>query len=89
MKKTIFFCHRSNHAGKSPQILIDLKECAHIFVQRDEMGIILGGRFNLYNFLLKQLLDNFKAAGAKLVFFMPGKCLQSYYIQLCWNSILL
>lgn len=79
-EKKYFFCHRSNHAGKSPQILIDLKECAHIFVQRDEMGIILGGRFNFYNFLLKQLLENFKAAGAKLVFFMPGKCLQSFFV---------
>lgn len=56
-----------------PQILIDLKEAAHIFVQRDEVGLVLGGRFDLYNTSLRHFLENLRKTGAKLVFFLPGK----------------
>lgn len=62
----------SDHNGKVPQILIDLKEVAHIFVQRDEIGVILGGRFDHYNKMLRQFLENLKKTNAKLVFFMAG-----------------
>lgn len=55
-----------------PQILIDLKEAAHIFVQRDEIGVILGGRFDHYNKMFKQFLENLSKTKAKLVFFVAG-----------------
>ncbi|XP_031641258.1 uncharacterized protein LOC116352656 [Contarinia nasturtii] len=58
--------------GKVPQILIDLKEVAHIFVQRDEIGVILGGRFDYYNKMLRNFLENLKKTNVKLVFFMAG-----------------
>lgn len=62
-----------SHHGSPPQILIDLKEIAHNFVQTDEIGLILGGRYDYYNKMLSMFLDNLKKTGAKLVFFMPGK----------------
>lgn len=67
-----FFVSFSDHDGKSPLILIDLKETAHIFVQRNEIGLVLGGRFELYNKMLRQFVENLNRAKAKLVFFMPG-----------------
>ena len=53
--------------------MIDLKEMPHIFVQRDEIGVILGGRFDHYNKMLKQFLEKLAKTKAKLVFFMAGK----------------
>lgn len=42
-------------------------------MQRDEIGVILGGRFDLYNTLLRNFLENLRKTNAKLVFFFPGK----------------
>lgn len=61
------------HAGNSPIILIDLKECPRMFVQIDHIGVVLGGRYDHYNAMMRQFLDNITKAGAKLVFFMPGR----------------
>lgn len=52
--------------------MIDLKEISY-FIQHDDIGSILGGRYDLYNHLLKQLCKNLCRNGAKLVFFMVGK----------------
>lgn len=62
----------SDHNGKPPLIIIDLKELAHMFVQTDQLGVILGGHYDRYNKMLRQFLENMVKAGAKLVFFMPG-----------------
>lgn len=44
-----------------------------MFVQRDQLGVVLGGHYDRYNKILRQLLENLTRAGAKLVFFMPGR----------------
>lgn len=44
-----------------------------MFVQRDEIGVILGGRFDYYNKMLKQFLESLSKTEVKLVFFMAGK----------------
>lgn len=59
--------------GGDPTIIIDLKEAINIFVQRDETGVVLGGRYNIYNLKLKQLLAELKKTNAKLVFFFSAK----------------
>lgn len=52
--------------------MVDLKEAAHIFVQRDEIGLVLGGRFEQYNKKAMQFFSNLAKANVKLVFFMSG-----------------
>lgn len=44
----------------------------HIVVQRDEIGMILGGRFDLYNQIIKRFLDSLVKANAQLVLFQAG-----------------
>lgn len=68
-----FFC--SDHDGKQPTILIDLKELAHTFCAKDEVGIVLGGRYKKYNGMLKRFLDEMHRINVKLVFFMAGNTL--------------
>lgn len=63
----------SDHGGKQPTIVIDLKELSHILGAKDEIGIILGGRYSKYNAMTKRFLDQLKAINAKLVFFSVGK----------------
>lgn len=72
IKGTNVFSLSRNNEDKTPVILIDLKELAYL-IQREEIGAILGGRFDYYNHLLTQLLKNLSNSSAKLVFFMPGK----------------
>lgn len=43
------------------------------FIQRDEIGTILGGRYDYYNLMLRKLFKNISKYHAKLVFFLPGK----------------
>lgn len=66
-----FIC--SDHEGKQPTIVIDLKELPHTLGAKDEIGIILGGRYRKYNAMIKTFLDQLKAVNAKLVFFSVGK----------------
>lgn len=49
-----------------------MKEISYL-IQRDEIGSILGGRYDLYNHLLRKLCQNLCQYGAKLVFFMVGR----------------
>lgn len=44
-----------------------------MFVQTDQLGVVLGGHYDRYNKMLGQFLENMTKAGAKLVFFMPGR----------------
>lgn len=44
----------------------------HIFAQRCEIGIIMGGQYDWYNSGLRQFLDNLTKTNVKLVFFMAG-----------------
>lgn len=44
-----------------------------MFVQTDHLGVILGGHYDRYNKMFRKFLDNLTRAGAKLVFFMPGR----------------
>lgn len=44
-----------------------------MFVQTDQMGVVLGGHYDRYNKCLRNLLENLTKAGAKLTFFMPGR----------------
>lgn len=53
-------------------ILIDLKELTHIFMERGELGFIMGGHYELYNRLFRHFFDNLSKTDAKLVFFMAG-----------------
>lgn len=62
---------RSKH-GKPPTILIDIKEFSQLVVQRDETGIVCGGRHPYYMFKIRKLLEALKNAGAILVFFAVG-----------------
>lgn len=68
----LFFFH-SEHDGKMPEILIDLKEFPRMLLQKDKIGIILGGNYDRYNKTMRQFLENLDGNGAKLVFFMPGR----------------
>lgn len=54
-------------------MLIDLKEFSQIVVQRDEVGLICGGRHPNYIFLFRRFLDSLKKTGVNLIFFVPGK----------------
>lgn len=62
----------SEHDGKTPEILIDLKEFPRMLLQKDKIGIILGGNYDRYNKMMRTFLENISMAGVKLVFFMPG-----------------
>lgn len=44
-----------------------------MLVQNDEIGIVLGGRYDYYTKMFRQFLENFSKTGAKLVFFLPGR----------------
>lgn len=63
----------SEHNGRAPIIIVDLKELCHMFVQHGQIGVILGGHYDRYNKMLRQFLENMTRSGAKLVFFMPGR----------------
>ncbi|XP_031619086.1 uncharacterized protein LOC116338142 isoform X2 [Contarinia nasturtii] len=45
---------RVDHHGKNPTIIIDLKELLRVFFRIDEVGLILGGRFEIYKYAKKQ-----------------------------------
>lgn len=68
-----FLCPHSKHDGKAPEILIDLKEFPRMLLQKDKIGIILGGNYDRYNKMLQQFLESIDRIGAKLMFFMPGR----------------
>lgn len=72
LAQSISLSHRK-HDGKPPVILIDLKDCLHMLVLKDQIGVILGGHYDRYNKMMRQFLENIHATGAKLVFFMPGR----------------
>lgn len=65
--------YSSDHNGKPPTILIDLKEISHVLVQHDEIGLILGGKYDHYNKMMKIFLENLQRTKAELVFFHAGK----------------
>lgn len=44
-----------------------------MFVHTNHTGVILGGHYDRYNGMMRQFLENITKAGAKLVFFMPGR----------------
>lgn len=44
-----------------------------MFVLNDQIGVILGGHYDRYNKMMRQFLENITEAGAKLVFFIPGR----------------
>lgn len=67
------FTIHSEHGGNAPIILVDLHECLHLLVLNDCVGVVLGGHFDRYNKMMRQFLKNITEAGAKLVFFMPGR----------------
>lgn len=69
----IIFLNTSKNDDIVPQILIDLREVPHVFMQSDEMGQILGGRFDQYNKAMLKFLEKFAETNAKLVFFAAGK----------------
>lgn len=67
----LWICFDSKH-GKPPTLLIDVKEFSQIVVQRDEIGIVCGGRHPQYTGKLRAFLKALKDTGAILVFFAVG-----------------
>lgn len=69
----MFLLQHSNHgANRKPIIIIDLKEFVHSVVQRDEIGMVLGGRYSMYSKFVRNFLSNIVKSNAELVFFCAG-----------------
>lgn len=44
-----------------------------MLLQKDKIGIILGGNYDRYNKMMRKFLEDVAMTGAKLMFFMPGR----------------
>lgn len=60
--------NRSEHNGKDPTIVIDLKELNKALSNMDRDGLVLGGRFERINEILDYFFGELKKCNAKLVF---------------------
>lgn len=62
---------RSN-AGQAPEILIDLEQLRNVFAQRDETGVLLGCRYQIYNKLFERFIEELMTVKVKLKFFVAA-----------------
>lgn len=70
MKKKNSFKKSRRKPNKIPEILIDLEHFRNVFAQRDEIGILLGGRYQIYNILFDRFVAQLMAAKVRLSFFV-------------------
>lgn len=58
---------------QEPEILIDLEQFQYVFAQRDQIGVLLGGRYQIYNHLFERFVKHLLTNKVRLKFFVAAR----------------